>query len=426
MTSLSSRLHRLLRSSEKYTKTDMVYLSRGGTWLTLGQVVSAVASFLLTIAFANLLPQETYGTYKYILSVCGILAIPALSEMSTAIIHATSRGDEGAIFPAFFTKIRWAALGGIGSLFVAGYYLYAGNTLLAVAFLIAAIFIPIMDAPTLYDSVLQGKKDFRRSVSYSAISQVIYVTTIVGMLFLTKELLFVLLAYFVSITASRYYFFRKTLHVYPPNNKHDEAVIPYGKHMSVIKGLNTLVGGILGVFIFHFAGSAALAVYTIALAPIERVRGLLGILSNLLLPKIAHHEWEIPSFLSFCRKMTVPFMILLAGILGYIGIAPLLYHAFFPRYLDSIFYSQLFALSLLFTFATIILSTILRGKRKTKEQYVTSIIDMATSLGVAIPALYFWGLTGLILGLTINKIINTVALSFAVFGQNPRRQHFEA
>jgi len=61
---LKDKIYRLLRRSEKYFKTDMVYLAHGGFWLTLGQIISSAASFLLAIAFANLLPKETYGTYK--------------------------------------------------------------------------------------------------------------------------------------------------------------------------------------------------------------------------------------------------------------------------------------------------------------------------------------------------------------------------
>ena len=70
---IKEKIYNLLRWSEKYTKTDMVYLAHGGFWLSFGQIISSLSSFLLAIAFANLLPKETYGNYKYILSIASIL-----------------------------------------------------------------------------------------------------------------------------------------------------------------------------------------------------------------------------------------------------------------------------------------------------------------------------------------------------------------
>jgi len=119
------RLYNLLRWSQKYTKTDMVYLAKGGSWLTLGQIVSTIASFLSAIAFANLLPRETYGQYKYILSITSILAIPTLAGINTAVIRAIARGYEGSFIPALKTKIKWGLLGGITSIGLAGYYYFS-------------------------------------------------------------------------------------------------------------------------------------------------------------------------------------------------------------------------------------------------------------------------------------------------------------
>lgn len=65
---LKTRIHALLRSSERYFKTDMVYLAKGGSWLFSAQVLSGALSFILAIAFANLVPKEAFGTYKYVLS----------------------------------------------------------------------------------------------------------------------------------------------------------------------------------------------------------------------------------------------------------------------------------------------------------------------------------------------------------------------
>ena len=85
-------IERGLLWSEKYIKTDMVYLARSGFWLLFGQGTTLLSVLALSIVFANFLPKETYGTYKYILSLTGIFSIFTLPGMTTALIRATARG----------------------------------------------------------------------------------------------------------------------------------------------------------------------------------------------------------------------------------------------------------------------------------------------------------------------------------------------
>ena len=170
-----------------------------------GQIVSSISSFLLAIAFANLLPRETFGVYKYILSVCGILAIPTLGGINTAVTQAVARGYEGSLIPALKTKIKWGLLGGLASLILAGYYYFQGNIILTISFLVAAIFLPLMDPFGIYDSLLQGRKLFNISSKYLIISQIISVIALIITIFLTKNIFLVLLAYFLSWNTSPFY-----------------------------------------------------------------------------------------------------------------------------------------------------------------------------------------------------------------------------
>ena len=91
---IKTKIYKLLRWSEKYTKTDMVYLAKGASWLTSGQIISSFAIVLLAIAFANLIPRETYGTYKYVISVVGALSIFTLPGINTAVVQAVARHND--------------------------------------------------------------------------------------------------------------------------------------------------------------------------------------------------------------------------------------------------------------------------------------------------------------------------------------------
>ena len=98
------RFIRLLKWGEKYTKTDMVYLFHGGFWLTVGQVVTTLSVLALGIVFANVLPKDVYGTYKYLLAIAGIFSLFTLPGMNVALIRAVARGFGGSYYSAASTR----------------------------------------------------------------------------------------------------------------------------------------------------------------------------------------------------------------------------------------------------------------------------------------------------------------------------------
>ena len=167
------KIYKALKWSQKYTQTDMVYLARGGFWLVLGQTITSLAALALTLALANLLSIKTLGTYRYVLSIAGILAIPTLSGMNTALLQAVSRGKEGSLISILKTKLKWGSLATLGSIGVAGYYFLQGNNTLALAFLIISLFIPLMNTFIIYESFLQGKKRFDIQNKYRIITQIL-------------------------------------------------------------------------------------------------------------------------------------------------------------------------------------------------------------------------------------------------------------
>src|SRR5688572_20479176 len=94
MTFLKAPLKRLLLWSQAYTRTDMLYLARGGFWTVLNFVVAGSVSIALAVAFANLLPKETYGTYRYVLSIANAFGFLALTGMNAAVTRSVARGHD--------------------------------------------------------------------------------------------------------------------------------------------------------------------------------------------------------------------------------------------------------------------------------------------------------------------------------------------
>lgn len=398
MASFKAYIHRLLRWSEKYTKTDMVYLVGSGSWLGLGQVAASLSALVLAILFANLVPEETYGTYKYVLSIVGMLSIFTLPGLNTPLAQGIARGKEGAFLTSVKTKMRWGMIGLFTSFILALYYLSAGNTTLALSFFIAGIFIPVMDPLNLYNTYLQSKKLFKETIQSYVISQIIATAIIAAALFFSGNLFLILLAYFVSWTALRYLFHRITILKFPPNTEDDHGIIEQGKHLSFIGGLSTIAANIDSLLIFHFLGAAPVALYTLATAPIDQMRGLFKNIVPLALPKLTERSIRQINIL-FHRRLVLLFGIGLAGAVIYAFFAPLLFTLLFPKYVAGINISIAFAFTLALQLPLSFFGAVTQSKINLYPKswfYWASVpqLVLIVSMLTLIPLFGLWGIVG--------------------------------
>src|SRR3989338_9112311 len=230
------RLYRFLRWSERYTKTDMVYLASGGFWVVLGQIIFTLSAFTLAVAFANLVPQTTYGTYKYLTSMAALFAIFSLPGMGVAVTRASAQGNEHVIHSATRSRILFSLIGTAVALLGSGWYWIHHNNELALALLIIAATLPVLDTTTTYLSYLAGKRRFDLQLKYQAITQAISVPILIAALYVTDNVLAILLAYFLPLVAVRLVLYFMTAHTIP--RQHEESANKetreYGLHLTAM------------------------------------------------------------------------------------------------------------------------------------------------------------------------------------------------
>jgi len=384
----------------------MVYLARGGFWLTLGQVVASASGFLLAIAFANLLPKETYGEYKYILSIVGLLSIPTLSGMSNALIRSVARGYEGSLIPAVRTKIKWGFLGGVAALALAGYYFYNDNTTLTFAFLIAGLFIPFHQAAQVNAALLNGRKLFDQSTKYKIISSIITTGGLIATVFFTQNIILIIISYFIINTISRFVLLAIIIKKFKPNKNTEKDTILLGKHLSFVQVLNTIAGQLDKILIWHFLGAAEVAIYSFALAPPRQIRGLTKKIPPLAMPKLA--QKDIPTLKKTLPGKVAKLALIVAAVtIIYITAAPFIYHIFFPEYLDSIKYSQIFALSLI-VYAIAPIGTTFTAHARKKSIYLSNTITPLVNIALLLVLLPIYNIWGAIAALLITRYFHAV------------------
>lgn len=383
--------NQLLRKTQKYTGTDNVYLLRGGFWLTLGQAVSTAAAFLLAWAFANLLDPATYGYYKYILSLLGMLGILSLIGVRKAATQAVARGLEGSFYSGFITRLKWGTLASLAAAGGAVYYLLQGNKFLSIPLLISAVFLPLMNASQIYTSFLEGKKLFNILTKYSIIVQITLAAAMIIALLIAKNLLWLIAIYLVFHTFLNYFLYALTKIKFQPNKNEDPKTISYGKHLSLMGVISQTAAYIDKILLFNFLGPAQLAVYSFAMLLPEQIQNVLRSITTLALPKLAPKSREEIK-VNIMKKAGKLFLLTAAVMILYVTIAPYFYRIFFPQYLESVLYSQLFILSFI-SIPAGLLGTVFEAKMMKKELYLIKIAPLAhiALMSLLIPFYGIWG-----------------------------------
>lgn len=404
----------LLSVAGKHLKIDLRYVFKGGSWLLLGQVVSSLTVLVLSIGFANLLPPETYGTYKYLLSAAALLSIFALPGMITALTRSVANGFGGSLLTTTIERVRWGFLGTTIGILVAIYFFSTGSTQMGVGIVLVSFFVPLFDVFNTYTAYLQGKKDFKSYALLGAIVQVGATASILLAVVLTDNLYVLLCSYLVSYTVFRFacWLYVKS-RIGVAEQKTDEGVVAYGKHLSVMSSVSQVASQADQLLLFAFLGPVQVAGYAIAIAPSEQIKHLLGSVNTLLLPRFStYSQNEVRKNLIYKGLLLLIMTLFVVGL--YILAAPLLFSIIFPQYVEYVFFSQIFSLSLLNVFFVPCL-IFLQAHGHIRAQYYINTITSVLQIVLMVIGIFFYGLVGLVVARIITRFITGLASFFYAF-----------
>jgi O-antigen/teichoic acid export membrane protein len=422
MSPMTKRLHsilvRFLRWSERYTKTDMVYLANVGWWTNLTLILTSFGGLLISIVFANFLSPQTYGVYQYLLALSGLVAAISLSGMNTAVTQAAARGYEGVLRAAVRAQFQWAIIPALVSVAGSLYYFAHGTIELGIGLLAIALLTPFVNAFNTYGAFLAGKREFRSDFYFTAsISIVYYASMFFVALFFKDAAVLITVNLGVNALGMGYAYWR-TLAKYKKNDELDPKAVSYGKHLSVLSAFGIILTQLDSILVFHFLGAAQLAVYAFSTLIPERVASLFNFIGLASLPKFANQPLE------YIQKNIVPkiLRIAAAGVvvaLFYAVLAPLLFHILFSRYVAAISYTQLYAPIIALTAVLNTVQTTFAAKRLTKEIYVLGLVQPVLLVGLQIPFLLAYGILGMLVARMTSDLIGIVLSLTLLFMRRP-------
>ena len=401
---LNEKFLNFLRWSEKYAQTDMVYVVKGGFWILLGKIGILLLAFIKMVIWGRFLPKEVYGVYVYIIAVIDILVIFSLPGINTSLIKAIAQKKEGTLNLAIKEKLKFSLIGSLIALFLFFYYLFNQKYTLAYAFLGGAVFFPFANSFPIYLSFWVGRKRFDVQNKYEFISASLIVLFSVPVIFFTNNVVFIVLALFVSQAVFNGLFLGKTLKN-QLNNEVSPEIIPFGKSLTIINSISLFANQIDKIIIWQILGPTSVAVYSFAQLPVVKIFGIIPI-SPLALPKLVERNVkEIKE--GIIKKVKKLFFVVVPFVFLIFFFAPWVYKIIFPQYLDSVPYFRVLSLSLLFIPFSLF-SASLVTERKKKELYIIENIVPLLKIILFIVLIPLYGIWGMVFAAMISIILYNI------------------
>jgi len=408
ITKIRKTTYTLLRKSEKYTKTDMIELFKGGSLISFSYIYNSLLSLILLYFFANFLPIQMYGEYKYILSGIGLLTAFTLTGANTAIIRSIANNHDGSLSVAYKKSLTYSFIFFLTSVGISTYYFINQNTTLGSAFLVGAFLQPLFQASDVYIGFLNGKKDFINLAKYQSVRVTLSTITmiLVGYLFqstfllitinLASQAIFSLFAYKASLRRIK-------------NRNVDPDFVKVSKHYSIANSISYIATQLDKILLFQLLGAQQLATYAIALIVPDQTKGLIkNIVNPLAAPAFAKKTTNKDLYMKNILMKTAQLLLLLVPLVViYYFIADEVFMFLFPKYIESIELSKILFSSIVFT--AVIPKTAIDSKKMIRENYILKFSTSILKIILVLIGVISGGLLGVVMAVFVARLITFIA-----------------
>lgn len=401
-------MRRLLRWTERFSKTDIAYLASSGFWLNAQFAISSILALVASIAFANILTKDQFGTYQYILSVASLLGALTLSGYNTAITRSVARGFTGSLRASMRPQLLWDLIPAALAFLIAGWYVLHGADVLAICFVCVGITLPIINAANSYTAYLAGLQDFKRVAVYGIVTSVAYYGLLLIGIWKAPQVLVLILINFGVNALATWFFYARTVRAVPPEAPTDPEAYKHAQQATLLNVLGAVASQIDSVLVFKLLGPVQLARYSLAKVIPERAGGVFKILTfSVVTPRFSKQEYgSIRQTLLF--RSVLVLVAVLAAAAAYAALAPLLLHLLYPTYPDIITYSQFYALTFVI-YVGGLANSALQAHRRFSGLYSLAVALPAIQICAQVVGVIFMGLWGLIIARVLMAIISAVA-----------------
>jgi len=393
---------------EKYLQLDFDYYIKNSFYLILARGTVMAVGLILSIVFARLMGQEMYGQWNYLLSIIGICAVFSMPGMNTAIVQSVATGQERILITATKSRFKWSLLGSLVIIGVGIYYTLTGEVELGKGFIAASLFFPFFQNLESYAAFLSGKKQFDTLAKYRIFTQLAVLAVTIPVIYSSQNLMFIVVAYLLSFSILRGYFFKK-ISGRITGQEQDPEAIPFGRHITLTQIPSIISQHYDKLIIALFLSFPELAIYSIALAFSSLLQPFSSIIATLVLPKLS--QMDAKTAYAEVRKRWYFIVIGFGAVCGVLIVLcpyliPFLYST---EYTESVFYAQLLLISSIIAAPTTIINKALfPSQKKIKDLYKLRIYSALIEIVLLTVLTLKFGLLGAVIALLVGRAFSMV------------------
>ncbi|MBI5376673.1 MAG: hypothetical protein HZA77_14660 [Candidatus Schekmanbacteria bacterium] len=379
----------------------------GGSYLIASRIFSVVTGVVLVVAFTNLADKELFGSFRYFITILGVLSPFSLPEINTAIIRTVAAGKGKAYINGTRTRLKAGVVTALIAAVTGGvFYKLRWNADIGIALIFASPFLPLYFALDSAFSYLNGRSLFRSLAFFrAAFALVTFSFAFAGIYFFSANIEVVCVFYVAS--ASVFYFFC-TLYVRRLSRSYvqgedDGGVVRLGTHLSVRSAIASVEEKLDTLFIGSFFSMTQLAVFSVGRLFNDQMGEFSRIIQTLLLPGFSREkEARRTSTVKLIIVATSLFAVMALIIIIVIPwIVPLL---FTSAYSESIRYAKFFCILQVIGVSGGIIEAEFVSQERIKELYLVKIAVPIAYFAVFLILVPYFGMDGIIYALFIRMI----------------------
>jgi O-antigen/teichoic acid export membrane protein len=234
-----------------------------------------------------MMPAETFGQFKVVMAVIGVVSGFCLLGTSQAAVMSASNGADGNLVPLLREKLLANIGGAVVILGGAAYYAWArdGSGPVALGLLFAAMLFPLYNTSDIWMSWLNGKSEFGILATGRIITAVLTLSAVLSVGLIGVVDLWIVIVIFVSALGVQNAFMLREALKHRSGMEKDPTLVRYGRRTS----LALSVSGLLAldvVMLDHYFKPGDVAIYVVALLFPDQIKAIFSIVNQTISPRM--------------------------------------------------------------------------------------------------------------------------------------------
>lgn len=401
-----------MKKLQKLLGIDLRYVIKHGGVVSLSHAIGTGLGFVVTYLLANFVDQTTYGQYKYIVSIAGVLGACTLNGAASAVLQSVSKGYEGSLKIETRNYMVWSTPALILAIILGTYYIVMDDPVLGSAIILMTVINYIQNIYLLHVSFLNGKKDFTRLATNQIINASVVALAIFGITMLEMtHVIVIILAYHGSQMLFQIWAHRKTLKRHTPQPEVLETETHLSRHLSLGNMVVIVSEFIDKILIFQLLGPQKLALYAFSVGIPDQMRSINKVIKAILIPKLnTKTNPELSASVHTHTRTYVLITVLITILFAFL--ATPIYKLLFPQYVAAAPYASFYMLMLPIIAFGMLHGEALQIKGMIKEIYFIRFLEPISKIALLVICIPHFGIAGAIGAILTAK---SIAIGLQIF-----------